>query len=151
MPAYTKQDVYRPASKGRSLCDDVNTFFRVAMGLNTPVTFIINPPTIAKAIVGMPGEIKVKLRNIIFDIKESDPVELFGNNSIPSINIGNFVTAVFSENCSPFFKANRPPFIGNSGVVRKKTTAPTITTNNSDDNNASNSNKVTNGGRKKGS
>ena len=103
MPPYTQLDVYRPASEGRSLHDDINTFFRVAMGLTTPVNFIINPQTIAKAIVGMPGEIKVKLRNIIFDIKESNPDELFGNNFIPSNNIGNFVKAIFSDNCAPFF------------------------------------------------
>ena len=94
MTAYTKYDVYHPASEGRSLHDDVIKFLRIAMGFTTPVQIVVNPQSIAKAIVEMPGEIKVTLRNIIFDVKESDPVELFVNNLIPPNNIGNFVKAI---------------------------------------------------------
>ena len=94
----------------------------------------------------MPGEIKITLRNINFNIRESNPVELFGNYPIPHNNIGNFVRAIFSEDCAPFFRANRVPLSGTTGVVRKKSTTPAITTNNSDGNVVDFFNKTVSGG-----
>ena len=85
---YDELDLFRPATEGRSLHDDANSFYREIMEIETPINPNNLPKSkdVQKAILQIPRE--KKITDILFNLFASEPKELWPKSTDPP---GDFI------------------------------------------------------------
>ena len=139
---YSKEDMFRPSSEGRSLHDDLSKFLREALHFKTPVQQVLNSKELASYIRKLSDKDKLTHKQFIFDMKATKSIDLWPEtDGLPSSKC-NFTSMWRAINI------HLPPLEHKSGKVISSSSENSEKTKQTTKN--SNTTKISKSGRKRG-